>query len=142
MKKLLLIPFIFVITSCATGEKFSNLSVGMSKRQVVSTIGKPDGDAINDNVELLSYSNRMMSGWSYDKADYQVILKDNKVIEYGVVNVRQDNGAALSRALTAQQSLLIYQQQQALSHSYRTLPTQPTTTNCDRYGNSVTCRSY
>ncbi|WP_143596866.1 hypothetical protein [Tatumella sp. OPLPL6] len=142
MKKILLFPLVLALASCATGEKFSNLSVGMSKSQVVSTIGKPDGDAINDNVELLSYSNRMMSGWSYDKADYQVILKDNKVIEYGVVNVRQDNGAALSRALTAQQSLLIYQQQQALSHSYRTLPTQPTTTNCDRYGNSVTCRSY
>lgn len=131
-----------LLSACTTGEKISDLSPGMSREQVVKTLGKPDGDAVNGKYELLTYSNRLMSGWGYDKADYKVVLESGKVVQYGAENVRQDNGASAARALSAQQSLLIWQQQQALQAKPVYVAPRATTTNCSRYGNNVTCNSY
>jgi hypothetical protein len=35
------------------------------------------------------YTNRLISGWSWDRTDYTVILKDGHVVEYGPGQVRQ-----------------------------------------------------
>ena len=143
MKKIFsLVMIIMSLVACTTGEKMSDISRGMSKEQVVKTLGNPDGNAVSGKYEMLTYSNRLMSGWAYDKADYKIILEDNKVVQYGAENVRQDNGAAAARALTAQQSLLIWQQQQALQNQPVYVAPRSTTTNCSRYGNNVTCNSY
>lgn len=143
MNKIIIAVFTAIaLTSCTTGEKISDLAPGMSRDQVIKTLGKPDGDAVNGKNELLTYSNRLMSGWSYDKADYKVVLEDNKVVQYGADVIRQDNGAAAARALTAQQSLLIWQQQQALQQQPVYVAPKSTTTNCSKYGNNVTCNTY
>ncbi|MDU4687437.1 MAG: outer membrane protein assembly factor BamE [Serratia marcescens] len=150
MRKILIVVLLALsATACTTGEKISDLSPGMSREQVISTLGRPDGDAISGKYELLTYSNRLMSGWSYDKADYKVILENGKVLQYGAETVRPDNGAAASRAISAQQSLLIWQQQQALQQQQRQPVYMPpvqlnknVTTNCSQYGNRVTCNSY
>ncbi|WP_151995894.1 outer membrane protein assembly factor BamE domain-containing protein [Buttiauxella massiliensis] len=136
MKYLMIALLSLLLTACTTGEKIGDLSPGMSREQVIKTLGKPDGDAVNGKNELLTYSNRLMSGWGYDRADYKVVLEDNKVVQYGADVIRQDNGAAAARALTAQQSLLIWQQQQALQQP------RSTTTNCSQFGNNVTGNSY
>lgn len=136
MKYLSMVLLSLLLTACTTGEKIGDLAPGMSRDQVIHTLGNPDGVAVNGKNELLTYSNRLMSGWGYDRADYKVVLEDNKVVQYGADVIRQDNGAAAARALTAQQSLLIWQQQQAL------LNPRSTTTNCSQFGNNVTCNSY
>ena len=56
-------------------------------------MGKPDGVRQSDNYEALGYTNRMMSGWSWDRADDSVILRDGRVVEYGAGEVRQNNPA-------------------------------------------------
>lgn len=142
MKYLMIALLSLLLTACATGEKIGDLSPGMSREQVIQTLGKPDGDAVNGKNELLTYSNRLMSGWSYDRADYKVVLEDNKVVQYGADVIRQDNGMAAARALTAQQSLLIWQQQQALQNQSSSVVPRSMTTNCFKNGNNVTCNSY
>ncbi|WGL96308.1 hypothetical protein [Arsenophonus nasoniae] len=133
MKKILIILSLLFLSGCTTGEKMSSIFLGMNKNQVISILGNPDGAALLDNYELLAYSNRLISGWSYDKADYKLIFKDGKLIQYGPEKIRPDNGRT---ALALQQSLLIWQQQQALQNK------SITTTNCTNFGNTVNCNTY
>jgi hypothetical protein len=77
-------------TSCVTGEKMSSLSPGMTKDQVISLLGHPDGYQAEGDSEVLRYTNKLVSGWSWDRADYYAILRGGKLIEYGAGQVRQD----------------------------------------------------
>ncbi|MGM0857676.1 MAG: hypothetical protein ACQEW0_11405 [Pseudomonadota bacterium] len=85
----LFIIFSFVLLGCATGEKMQGVSEGMSKNEVISNLGQPDGFKANDEYEALQYTNRLISGWSWDRTDYTVILKNGEVVEYGPGEVRQ-----------------------------------------------------
>ena len=84
---ILLITF----TGCATGEKITRLSPGISQADVTKTLGKPDGFRTEGDYTILKYTNRLISGWSWDRADYFVILKDDQVTEYGSGEVRGRN---------------------------------------------------
>lgn len=82
--------YLIFLTSCAmtTGEKMSKLSPGMSKEEVVTTLGKYDGYKKYGDFEILSYNHRYASGWAHDRADYNVVLQHNKVTEWGQGEVR------------------------------------------------------
>ena len=80
---------ILLVAGCATGEKITRLDAGMSREQVISTLGKPDGFQTLGEYDAIKYTNRLMSGFSWDRGDYFVILKNGKVIEYGVGAVRE-----------------------------------------------------
>ncbi|GBE14632.1 hypothetical protein BMS3Abin14_00678 [bacterium BMS3Abin14] len=83
----------FLLMACATGEKITRLNPGMSKQKVESVLGKPDGySAPADGYEVYKYTNRLISGWSWDRADFNVIFKDGKVQEYGAGEVRTKQG--------------------------------------------------
>lgn len=88
---LILCMFLIAITGCATGEKVARLSPGMSQTDVVGTLGRPDGFRTEGDYTIMKYTNRLISGWSWDRADYFVILKDDKVTEYGSGEVREKN---------------------------------------------------
>jgi hypothetical protein len=62
---------------------------GMARAEVISTLGNPDGFQRSGDYEALRYSNRLISGWSWDRADYTVLLLDGRVIGYGPGEVRQ-----------------------------------------------------
>ncbi len=80
MKLFFLIGLVlFTLSSCATGEKFVKIREGMSKSEVVEILGQPDV-ASRDSY---AYLNRMVSGWSWDKANYVIKFEDNKVSSYG-----------------------------------------------------------
>lgn len=91
MKRILCVIFILTVAlqGCATGEKAQSLREGMPKSEVISQLGKPDGFKRNGDYEVLQYTNRLISGWSWDRTDYVVILKDDKLVEYGPGEVRQ-----------------------------------------------------
>jgi len=78
-----------LLTSCATVGKMSVLREDMTKSEVVSIIGNPDGFHRNGEYEFLLYADLLISGWSvfsglsWDRTDYTVILKNDLVIEYG-----------------------------------------------------------
>jgi hypothetical protein len=76
--------------SCVTGEKMSSLNPGITKAQVIATLGRPDGYQNQGEYEVLKYTNKLVSGFSWDKADYYAILQNGKLIEYGAGQVRQD----------------------------------------------------
>lgn len=88
MKKILVVGLFVLLAGCTTGEKIHNVQVGMTKAQVVAMLGTPDGDAVNGNKEQIQYSNRLASGWGWDKGDYYVTFEDGKVVQYGSGEIR------------------------------------------------------
>lgn len=79
-----------VTTGCVTGDRVrSDVDIGMTKAEVIQVLGRPDGVRAAGNSEVLQYTNRIISGWSWDKADYSIVLTDGVVTEYGTGEVRQ-----------------------------------------------------
>lgn len=115
-----------VLTACVTGEKFAKISPGMSRADVIDRLGSPDGVQTEGTVELLTYANRFMSDWSWDKADYKVLLNNGFVVQYGATNIYHDTGTG-ERMMAAGQ---IMQQN------------KPVQTNCYQIGSSIHCSSY
>lgn len=97
MKRIITLIFLVVaMAGCATGEQVrGSLQPGMSKSEVISLLGNPDGFKKVENQEALLYTNRLISGWSWDRTDYTVILQDGRVIEYGTGHVRQNSANTL-----------------------------------------------
>lgn len=89
MKKAMVGVAVVLLAGCATGEKIGRIEPGMSRAQVNSIMGAPDGYQQQSGYEVLKYSNRMMSGWSWDRSDYYVLLQNDKVTEYGNGTVRE-----------------------------------------------------
>lgn len=87
--KWLVIIFFSVFLLCATGQKFGSLSVGNSKEDVVAVLGTPDGQKMCNDTVTFFYTNRLISGWSWDRSDYYAKFLNEKLIEYGAGNVRQ-----------------------------------------------------
>lgn len=84
---------LLVLSACATtGEKMKRLNSGMTREDVVGVLGRPDGVQTSGDYEALKYSHRMVTGWAWDRADYNVILKDGRVVEYGTGEVRVKEG--------------------------------------------------
>ena len=75
--------------SCAHGSKMKKLYPGMTKQEVINTLGRPDGYKISGEYEALKYANKLMSGWSWDRADYYAILKNGIPVEYGAGEIRE-----------------------------------------------------
>ena len=84
---------------CVTGDQMSNIRAGMTKDQVIAVLGRPDGYAQSGSTEALTYSNRLMSGFSWDRADYHVMLSSGLVTAYGPGTVRQNSAPGNIRTL-------------------------------------------
>ena len=89
MKHVRMLYFALLLVGCTTGERVTTLREGLTKAEVIETLGSPDGFQRNGEYEALRYSNRLTSGWSWDRADYSVILRNDRVVEYGPGPVRQ-----------------------------------------------------
>jgi hypothetical protein len=90
-KYFILCTLLIAFCGCTTGEKVAGLSPGMSQANVVRILGRPDGFRTEGDYIVLKYTNKLISGWSWDRADYFVILKDDQVTEYGSGEVRERN---------------------------------------------------
>ncbi len=76
---------------CVSGHQVrAKLHEGMTEEQVIAAIGKPDGLQREGDFKALVFFNRLISGWSWDRADYNVILKDGRVVAYGPGEVRHE----------------------------------------------------
>jgi hypothetical protein len=84
-----------LLGGCATGDRMGAIHEGMARSEVIAIIGNPDGFQRSGDYEALRYSNRLMGGWSWDRADYSVILLNGRVTEYGPGEVRQRGTNAL-----------------------------------------------
>lgn len=80
-----------LLSGCVTGERVrGGVQEGMSKQQVISELGNPDGFQRSGEYEALLYTNRLISGWSWDRTDYTIILQNGRVVQYGTGQVRQN----------------------------------------------------
>jgi outer membrane protein assembly factor BamE (lipoprotein component of BamABCDE complex) len=100
--KFLILALSLVIGGCATGEKATRVNPGMTQEQVVQIMGKPDGFRQTGVYTIYKYTNRLISGWSWDRADYSFIFKDDKLVEYGAGEVRE-------RSVGGVHSVFLYQ---------------------------------
>ncbi|MBA2660037.1 MAG: hypothetical protein H0U72_11050 [Nitrosospira sp.] len=88
-----------MLSSCVTGGKMTGLREGLTKDEVIRTVGSPDGYQRTGDYEVLLYIERRTSAWSYfggsfqDLIDYSVILRDGIVIEYGPGRTHQRDPA-------------------------------------------------
>ena len=89
---LLIIMISSLLMACAHGSKMQKLRPDMSGQEVIKILGQPDGFKRSGDYESLKFANKLMSGWAWDRADYFAILKNGKLVEYGVGEVRvKDN---------------------------------------------------
>ena len=86
----LLIAAVFS-TGCVMGERITSLRPGMTKEQALKIAGRHDGFQTKGDLEIYRYTNKHVSGWSNDKADYVLVFKDGKLVSYGADEVRQNN---------------------------------------------------
>ena len=92
----LVIAALLLIAACTTGEKVADLREGMTPDQVREVIGDPDGfQRVGDFVGF-QYVNRLISGWSYDRADYYAIFENDRLTQWGAGQVRQGTGPNVS----------------------------------------------
>jgi hypothetical protein len=84
---LLVISVVFLFSACTTAEKMSRLERGMTRQQVVAILGRPDAVRSNGPYEQLEYTNRLIP-WSGDRSDFNVILKEGQVVEFGHGEIR------------------------------------------------------
>lgn len=76
------------LASCATG-KTTALHEGLTRAEVINVMGKPDGFQRSGDYEALHYVDRQINGWllinglSTERIEYSVILKNDRVVQYG-----------------------------------------------------------
>ena len=81
-----------VLSGCASLEdKIQNVSIGASKNQVITLLGKPDGSMRSGKYEALRYSNHPVNDGTPVGPDYNVIFVDGFVIDYGYGYVREND---------------------------------------------------
>lgn len=83
MRKLLLLGFLALLTSCAApiGERMTRISPGMTKQEVVHILGKPTAAGGSGGVEVIHYTQD--EGW-WRNSYYFVRIVDGKVESYGL----------------------------------------------------------
>jgi hypothetical protein len=103
MYKIVILTITLMLFGCVTGEKITRVDPEMSQEEVVRVMGKPDGFQKRGEYTIYKYTNRLISGWSWDRTDYSFIFdKDGKLIEYGAGEVRE-------RDVGGMHSVFIYQ---------------------------------
>ena len=84
----LALSVVSLFSACTTGEQMTRLEPGMTRQQVVGILGRPNAVRSNGPYEQLEYTHRLITGWSWDRSDFKVILKDGRVVEFGHGEVR------------------------------------------------------
>ena len=87
---MLFVVISFVVGACATGSKIKKIDPGMSQSSVKNIMGQPDGFKKIGEFTVYTYTNRLISNWSWDRTDYSFIFdKDDELIEYGAGEIRE-----------------------------------------------------
>lgn len=74
------------LAGCASpSSKMNNVTVGMTKQEVVSIMGKPGTTSATGSVEYLQYRPDAMARFAGQQTWYYVRLVDGKVDSYGLL---------------------------------------------------------
>lgn len=90
-----IVLLVLLLCSCITGDGVRSLQTGMPRAAVIEAIGRPDGAQVSGNLEVLTYADRFISGWSPNKTDYTIVLRDGLLESYSTGSIRPgyDSGA-------------------------------------------------
>ena len=84
---------IMLVAGCTTVGQVKEVHRGMTRQDVILSQGEPDESQRIDEYEILNYTDRIKSEWSWKyswstyKTDYHFVLKDNQLAEWGQGNV-------------------------------------------------------
>lgn len=86
-----------VAVQAAFGNKFERLELHMTTQQVEKVLGKPDTEARHGDYLIWSYLKRLISGYGDHRADYYVVFRAEKVMDYGAGSVQViEKGGAIT----------------------------------------------
>jgi hypothetical protein len=71
---------LMVIAGCASSKKINEITLGMSRDQVITQMGAPNSTSAKDNIEYLNYK---LATDGLFRDDYFVRLVDGQVDAYG-----------------------------------------------------------
>lgn len=85
MKFVVLLILCAFVSSCATAAKMNQVSIGMSKDDVMKVMGAPASLSADGDVELLNYAlyETDQDAHNHHSTPYYVKIKDGKVAGYG-----------------------------------------------------------
>jgi hypothetical protein len=79
---------VVLLAGCATGEKVTSLHEGMTPDEVIAVLGRPTGFQRAGDMSGFQYTNRLISGWNWDRADYYALFKNDRLVQWGSGDVR------------------------------------------------------
>jgi len=80
---------LLVMSACTMSENLPRVYEGMPQSELEDVMGAPDSFVKRGDFSGLEYKNRLISGWSWDRADYSFIFKNDRLVEWGSGEVRQ-----------------------------------------------------
>ena len=75
---------------CEWGDKICKLKKGMSEDRATSIMGKPDRVQKRGEYVVFRYEDRLTGGYSSERVDHYVILKNGLVVDYGIGEIRSE----------------------------------------------------
>jgi hypothetical protein len=64
----------------------------MTRTEVEAIMGRPDGFQRSGDIVGYQYTDRLISGWSWNRADYYALFRDDRLTQWGPGEVRQGQG--------------------------------------------------
>ncbi|WP_036141026.1 MULTISPECIES: hypothetical protein [unclassified Luteibacter] len=84
------------LSACAgMASKVARLDVGMPRDEVLDRLGPADSDRTMIGFEVMSWLDRRPGRFSFTHKDYTVVLKDEKVVQFGPGLIRRDGKTSL-----------------------------------------------
>lgn len=81
----------------AFGNRFEQVELHMTTQQVEKLLGKPDTEARHGDYLIWSYVKRLITGYGDQRANYYVVFRADKVMDYGAGSVKViDKGGAIT----------------------------------------------
>jgi len=81
----------------AFGNRFEQVELHMTTQQVEKVLGKPDTEARHGDYLIWSYVRRLITGYGDQRANYYVVFRADKVMDYGAGSVKViDKGGAIT----------------------------------------------
>lgn len=85
MRKILVLFLCLGLAGCATAYKINQVSLGMTKAEVIKVMGEPVSISATENQEYLNYqlAETAEDGFNGDYTPYAIVLQSGKVASYG-----------------------------------------------------------
>lgn len=87
MAKLVVLLVSLLMVACTMSDKVGSLSEGMSRAEVESVLGRPDGFQRSGTQVGYQYTNRFVP-WTGQRADYYTVFENDQLTQWGTGEIR------------------------------------------------------